>query len=160
VEEAERLRGTLPPFDTDDAIAVSPCKRARETASILFPGRSFAIAEGLTEIDKGFPLFLRTHPESAGMTVDGWEAAYRAHFGNEERYRLPYPSGVSLATFAENAVKAFETIVAAHAGRKTLYIVTHNGPIRAIMSHNAGKEPYDAYFSFSVPYASFHIIER
>lgn len=160
VKEAELLRGTLPPFGADDAIAVSPSRRARETASILFPGRPFALAEGLAEIDKGFPLFLRSHPESARMTVDEWETAYRTHLGNEERYRLSYPSGVSLATFAESVAKAFEAIVTAHAGCGTLYVVTHNGPIRAIMSLNAGKEPHDAYFSLSIPYASFNTIER
>jgi len=121
-----RLRLHLP---RAAAIYASPLRRAAETAEAVraatglpvFPDpdlREMCLGkwEGMTvpEIQEAFP-----------GTFEGWLADPLAH---------PAPGGERLDAFARRVTDAFERVRAAQPGRDAI-LVSHGGPIKAILCH-------------------------
>lgn len=116
------------------AVYASPLRRAAETAEAVraatglpvFPEpalREMCLGkwEGMTvpEIQTAFP-----------GTYEGWLADPLAH---------PAPGGEHLEAFARRVTDAFERMQAAHPGRD-LILVSHGGPIKALLCHVLGLE--------------------
>jgi alpha-ribazole phosphatase len=123
-------------------VYVSPMRRARETASILFPNARQQVIYDLREMD--FGIFEGRSP--AEMEHD---PAYRSW--TDSMCLDPCPGGESKALFQERAVNAFaEAIRYAKAqNMETAVFVTHGGIIMAILEALA--LPKQEFYSYYMP---------
>lgn len=121
-------------------VYVAPDKRCRQTASILFPKlkSKFIIVDDLREINKGFNRFLKENHYLGDMTIDKWELLYN-NSSASERNAFVYPSGESINKLYRRVVRTFVDILKENNGQDLL-IVSHNGPIRAIISYALGSK--------------------
>lgn len=118
-------------------VYVSPLRRARETAALLFPQARQVVCLDLREMDFG---------DFEGRNADEMEhdPAYRAWV--DGLCRGACPNGESPADFAGRVGTAFDEIVrgAVRQGLDQLTIVAHGGTIMAIMQLYA-RPPRDFY---------------
>lgn len=131
-------RGALPPVD---ALYVSPLRRCRQSAQILYPDMPQHIVEDFRECD--FGLFENKN--------------YRELDGNPEYQRwidsggtLPFPGGESREEFQERCVEAFQKVLLEAAGKRyaSIACVVHGGTIMSILAR-LDREKRD-YFSYHV----------
>ena len=112
---------------TPDTVYVSPLRRARETASVLFPASEQFVLPDLTEMD--FGIF-------EGRTADEMEAdpvcgpAYRSWVAGMCTGRCP--GGEDLAGFIERSVRGFLQAAELSHGAENMYIVAHGGMSRVV----------------------------
>lgn len=120
----------------ESLLFVSPMKRAKETAEILFPGKKQEIMEDLREMD--FGIFEgKTHAELNG------DPDYQAWI--DSGGVMDIPEAETKASFIERTVTAFREAVSAasKAGAKEVFIVAHGGTIMAVMSVLTSGNYYD-----------------
>jgi Fructose-2,6-bisphosphatase len=103
-------------------VYVSPLKRARETASILFPNAAQAVVNALREMD--FGAF-----ENRSADEMEHDPAYRAWV--DGMCLGPCPGGESQAAFFRRTAGAFTAIVRQAEGDVT--VVTHGGVVASLM---------------------------
>ena len=133
-EEAERARKD----ETLSTVYVSPLRRARETAEILFPNAQQRIVQDLHEMDFG---------DFEGRTADEMrdDPAYRAWV--DDLCRGACPNGESQADFfrrvTEALVGTLQTL-----DSDALFVV-HGGVIMAIMA--AFAEPKKGFYEWEAP---------
>ncbi len=110
-----------------ERVYVSPMKRCRETAAILFPLAEHIVVENMREMDFG-RFENRSHEE---MKQD---ADYNAWLGT--MCEGPVPQGESKVSFTERCKKAFLDIAEEweETGKDTAVFVVHGGTIMAILS--------------------------
>ena len=121
-----------------DRVFVSPLKRARETAAILFPNAEQTVIEDLREMDFG---------AFEGRTADEMEhdPVYRAWV--EDLCRGACPGGESQAEFHARIKDAFLNTVQT-AGADATFVV-HGGVIMSILYQLA--EPKKDFYEWFVP---------
>ena len=140
---SERGRRELMPAPIQaDRVYVSPLSRARESATILFPGARQIEVAGFTEFD--FGVFEgRTSLEMADDTD------YRAWVEGGCEGRCP--GGEDLSAFRARTCDSFLTLLhdALSRGEERLVIVAHSGTLRAILERFA--EPGKGYFDWNPP---------
>lgn len=128
---ARRLGGHLP-----QAVAVysSPLRRAAETAAAVraATGLPVFLDAGLREMCLG---------KWEGMTVPEIQAAFPGTYEGwlADPLAHPAPGGERLETFARRVTEAFERVRAAQPGRDAI-LVSHGGPIKALLCHVLGLE--------------------
>ncbi|MCD8323417.1 MAG: histidine phosphatase family protein [Clostridiales bacterium] len=112
-------------FDPD-VIYISPMRRCRETAAILFLNREMIVCDGLRETD--FGLFENKNYEELKE-----EPAYREWL--DSGGRSAFPGGEDGAAFRIRCRKAFEDCLddARHKGVRKIAFVVHGGTIMSIM---------------------------
>jgi len=122
-------------------IYVSPAKRCLQTAEIIFPDfiDRFEIASELRELDKGFVNAIKKDPSLKDMTIDGWELKYNNLSDPLARNSYIYPSGESVLMMNSRVAAFFDRIIDKAVDAKII-IISHNGPIRAIITHALGLE--------------------
>lgn len=120
---------------TAAAIYTSPLRRAAETADALGAATGLPVLTepGLQEMRLG---------RWEGMTVPEIQAAFP---GSYERWLAdplthPAPDGERLEDFAHRVVEAWTRLCAARPG-DDLVLVSHGGPIKAIVCHVLGVHP-------------------
>ena len=129
---------------TPDTVYVSPLRRARETASVLFPASEQFVLPDLTEMD--FGIF-------EGRTADEMEAdpvcgpAYRAWVEGMCTGRCP--GGEDLAGFVKRSVRGFLQAAELSHGAENMYIVAHGGTQMALMKA-LGPEK-EKYYEWQTP---------
>ena len=129
---------------TPDTVYVSPLRRARETASVLFPASEQFVLPDLTEMD--FGIF-------EGRTADEMEAdpvcgpAYRSWVAGMCTGRCP--GGEDLAGFIERSVRGFLQAAELSHGAENMYIVAHGGTQMALMKA-LGPEK-EKYYEWQTP---------
>ena len=129
---------------TPDTVYVSPLRRARETASVLFPASEQFVLPDLTEMD--FGIF-------EGRTADEMEAdpvcgpAYRTWVEGMCTGRCP--GGEDLAGFIERSVRGFLQAAELSHGEENMYIVAHGGTQMALMKA-LGPEK-EKYYEWQTP---------
>lgn len=116
-----------------DRIYVSPLKRAKETAAILFPETEFHIVPGLAEMNFG---------EFEGRSWKEMEndSAYREWVdGNCEG---PCPGGEDRAGFSARVCRAFSELAeeALRDGLEQIAVVAHGGTQMAVLERWSGTE--------------------
>ena len=114
-----------------ERIYVSPLKRARETAEILFPGAELFVTEGLSEMN--FGAF-----EGRSWKEMENDAAYRAWVeGNCEG---KCPGGEDRKEFTERVCRAFRELTeeALKDGMEKIAVVAHGGTQMAVMEKWSG----------------------
>ena len=135
VTVAVRMKPELSPR----LVYVSPLKRARETASILFPEAAQRVLPDLREMDFGDfegrnAAELEADPAYRAW-VDGWCLA-------------PCPNGEDRASFQRRAVKAFVETVRGCEDAPAVF-VTHGGVIMAVLEALA--EPKREFYDYWLP---------
>ncbi|MBQ9661647.1 MAG: histidine phosphatase family protein [Oscillospiraceae bacterium] len=124
---SERGRAELKRAELSPArVFVSPAKRARETAEILFPQAEQIVCPGLREMD--FGMF-----EGRGWWEMEDDPAYNAWIESECRSRCP--QGEDREGFSERVCAAFEEILARGGHGDVLVLVAHGGTQMALLEH-------------------------
>lgn len=132
----EALRKSLPLSGGKAAIYVSPLRRCRETAEILFPGQKVKTAEGLRECNFG-------RFEGHNYQELNGDPEYQAWI--DSGGELPFPGGESKAGFSARCAEAFRQI-AEEEEADTLVLIVHGGTIMSIME--AFAEPQKSYYDW------------
>ncbi len=133
---------------TPEQLFVSPMRRCRETASILFPTMVQQAVQGLEECDFGqFEgknyLELSDNPEYQAWIDSGGT--------------LPFPAGESRAAFQKRCCQAIKQLVQqCHA--KTIAVVAHGGTFMAVLS--ALEEQKIPYFDWKIPHSDIILSEK
>ena len=119
-------------------VFVSPLKRARETAAILFPNAAQTVIPDLREMDFG---------DFEGRTADEMEndPAYRAWV--DDLCRGACPNGESQAQFHARVKAAFTDLLRSSNGDPTL--VVHGGVIMSVLWQFA--EPKKDFYEWYAP---------
>jgi alpha-ribazole phosphatase len=116
------------------AIYSSPRRRAVESARILGeafqPAPEVRVAPDFREIDFG---------DFEGVAYNDIAARYPDLYRQwmEAPTTVEFPGGESFATLRRRVLRAFQAMSAVHAG-ETLVVVSHGGPIRAIVANALG----------------------
>ena len=107
-------------------VFISPLKRCRETAEILFPGVEAVVVEKLAECDFG------RFENKNYLELDGDEE-YQAWIDSNET--LPFPGGESQEQFKKRVLEGFREVLSecAAAGVRNAALVVHGGTIMTIM---------------------------
>lgn len=121
-------------FPAMDAIFISPKKRCRQSAEILFPHMDYRVVEELSEID--FGVF-----EGKNYLELNGDAGYQNWIdsGGAEAF----PGGESREAFILRSMKGFSEVLSEAQGKKKIAIVAHGGTIMAILSTLCKGEYYD-----------------
>lgn len=122
-------------------VFVSPMRRCRETAEILFPGAKKETEEHLKECDFGI-FENKNYQELSG------EPRYQAWI--DSNGTLPFPEGESQKMFQKRCVEGFARCVEQCLKEKlhTAAFVVHGGTIMSILS--ACADPGRSYFEWQV----------
>ena len=121
-------------------IYVSPARRARETAALLFPSAEQRIVPALREMD--FGLF-----EGRSWRVMEQDTAYRAWVDGGCSGRCP--NGEDRAAFCARVCGAFAAILARERESAELVIVAHGGTQMAVLERWG--EPARVYWQWQRP---------
>ena len=129
IQQAQRYAQSAA-YPQVDRVYVSPLKRARQTAAILFPQAEQLVIEGFTEMDFGD--FEGRHNDELkdNPSYVAWLDAERAP---------SYPNGESGTDFDERVQAALRELVASafETGEERLVVVTHEGVGMTIMANLA-----------------------
>ena len=143
--QVTRLRRHLAGFKRIRAVS-SDLERCRETARILFPDRPVRFLKGLRELDFG---------AWEGLTYDEIARRFRDRFDRwvEDPFRAAPPRGETLRTLQRRIRDCVRRLLLRHSRdarpEETLIIVTHGGPIRALLTSTASE-----FRAMKVPCAS------
>lgn len=118
-----------------DRVFVSPLKRCRQTAEILYPGREQIVIEDLRECSFG-EFEYKNYEELQG------NSAYQRFI--DSMGESGFPGGETLAAFQERCVRAFEQVIDERASAASGAFVVHGGTIMAILDR------------FSVPHKNYY----
>lgn len=129
-----------------DRVFVSPLKRARETAAILFPNAAQVVVEGLREMDFG---------DFEGRSADemAHDPAYRAWV--DDLCRGACPNGESQAEFHARVLRAFTETVRNLQGEATF--VVHGGVIMSLLWQLA--EPKRDFYDWYAPNLGGYLVD-
>lgn len=129
-----------------DRVFVSPLKRARETAAILFPNAAQVVVEGLREMDFG---------DFEGRSADemAHDPAYRAWV--DDLCRGACPNGESQAEFHARVLRAFTETVRNLQGDATF--VVHGGVIMSLLWQLA--EPKRDFYDWYAPNLGGYLVD-
>lgn len=120
-----------------DTVVVSPLLRCRQTAEILFPGRSLRLSEGLRECD--FGIF-----EGRAAEEMRDDTLYRAWV--DGNCRGPIPGGEGIDVFTRRCTDAFADVVKEQNSLvQTMAFVVHGGTIMAVLDALEGSRSYFSY---------------
>lgn len=129
----EQMEGRFGPAPV---VYVSPLRRTKETAAILFPGAYQIAVPGLREMDFG-DFEGRSYADMAD------DAAYRAWV--DSGCLGPIPNGEGRARFVPRCVAAFRAVLAADRSDRLVFVV-HGGSIMAVCAELA--VPKKDYFDW------------
>ena len=127
-------------------VFVSPMKRCRETAELIYPGVQVEVIDDFRECDFG-------EFENQNYAELNGRADYQAWI--DSNGEMPFPGGESRAEFAARCVKAFDELVKRDL-KEDCAIIAHGGTIMAIMERHA--EPRSSYYDFQVKNGEGYIL--
>ena len=108
-----------------DIVAVSPLRRCRESAQILYPQAAPLVVDGLRECDFG-DFEGKNYLELAG------NADYQAWI--DSNGTLPFPHGEEPLAFRARCVRAFEEFAGGLQEGQSAALVVHGGTIMAVFA--------------------------
>ncbi len=118
-------RGDYPQVRTDAVLFVSPMRRCKETASLIYPGRKQIQIEDFRECDFG-DFEYRNYRELNG------DPAYQAWI--DSGGKAGFPGGEKPDDFRKRSVKAFERALELSRGFSQILFVVHGGTIMSVLS--------------------------
>lgn len=127
-------------------IFVSPMKRAKQTAEIIFPKSEYVIEENFKEMDFGI-----------------FEGKSAVELSENEEYRrwvdsmctLPVPNGESVVGFKKRCIDAFKKIAESLPDGSKASFVIHGGVIMAILE--ALSEEKSSFYDYHIKNGEFLI---
>ena len=133
-----------------ETVYITPLKRTRQTAEILFPKANYIPVNDLREMN--FGAF-----EGRNYKEMEHDAAYRAWV--DSNCESTCPGGEYKADFSARVCKAFETLVnqSIQNNETTLVIVAHGGTQMAVMERFA--EPHKNYYEWCAPTAGGYVLD-
>ncbi len=133
-----------------EAVYVSPMKRCRETAGLIYPKVPQITVESLKECDFG-------EFENKNYQELSDNPAYQAWV--DSGGVLPFPKGESREAFTERCQKGFLTVVedAFRKREERIAIVVHGGTIMSILSGFA--EPKGSFYDWQVKNGRGFLVE-
>jgi len=149
IKQVKRLGKRLKNMKVDK-VYCSSLKRTRETAEIVFPGRTLLRRRGLREIDFGkfsgltFEEACRIHPR-----------AYKTWIGNPLNAKIP--EGESMRGFAKRVIRCFKKISGQNP-KKIVVLVAHGGPIHIILLKLLGLG-LDKFWDLKQAVTAFNVID-
>lgn len=144
-DAAAKLRGKkLPPVEE---VYVSPLKRCRETAAILYPAHRQIVVEDFRECD--FGAFEYKNYEELNGDPD-----YQRFI--DSMGRTAFPGGEDRNAFQKRCVAAFQSILAKKRNRD-IALVVHGGTIMALLDWYS--HPHQDYFSWQTGNGSGFVTE-
>ncbi|HHY12237.1 MAG TPA: histidine phosphatase family protein [Firmicutes bacterium] len=152
-EQARNLSRILEPVNIY-AVYSSPKRRCLQTAEAIAEPHSLAaqVAPGLEEVDFGswegltFTKIQQKHPDMLSKWID-------------DPVHVRPPSGESLEEMANRVFQCFDRICSIHLGDQIIAIVTHGGPIRALLSRT-DRGDLSGFWEYSVPPCAVHCISN
>lgn len=108
-------------------IYVSPLKRCKDTAKIIFGKHEFIIDEGLKELNFGdwedvnFKKVIEAYPDQWEDYMENWR-------------EFTFPNGDNIKEYQKKAAQEIKRILDNHDG-SDFAIVSHNGFLKAVMSY-------------------------
>ncbi|MBQ7795840.1 MAG: histidine phosphatase family protein [Lachnospiraceae bacterium] len=136
---AQKENGRYPNVDY---LFVSPMKRCKETADILYPETPYSEISEWTEMDFG---------EFEGKNYQELSGDQRYQEWIDSGGILPFPGGESREAFVERCAHGFEmmwnVLEPLQQGQLTVGCIVHGGTIMALLSRFHGGE----YFDYQVP---------
>ena len=132
-EEGVRLAESSGGSDTLQQVFVTPLRRTRQTAAILFPNAEQIVVDGLREMD--FGVF-----ENRSADEMENDAVYRAWVDAD--CEPPCPEGESLTGFAVRVCEAFEPLILSLCAKGTeeAVFVVHGGTVMSVLQKYARPE--------------------
>ena len=127
-------------------VFVSPMKRCRETAELIYPGVPAEMIDDFRECDFG-------EFENKSYAELNGRADYQAWI--DSNGEMPFPGGESRAEFAARCVKAFDELKKRNL-QEDCALIVHGGTIMAIMEQCA--EPASDYYSFRVQNGNGYVL--
>ena len=136
IRECNEKRESILRIIRDESAPVfsGPLKRAKETASLLFPRVPVRTIEKLTETDFG---------EFEGKTFRQLASDQGYQDWVDSGGTLPFPGGDARSDFIGRSMEGFREFVRLSKGAKESVVVCHGGNIMAVMSSLTGEEYYD-----------------
>ncbi|MBC8569301.1 histidine phosphatase family protein [Zongyangia hominis] len=133
-----------------EAVLTSPLLRCRQTAALLFPGKTIALIDGLEECDFGEFEYKNYEELAANEAYQRWLDAGGT---------TGFPGGESRDAFIFRCADAFQKSVEAleERGVKTAAYVVHGGTIMAVLSRFA--RPEEDYFHWQVGACGGFLVE-
>ena len=120
------------------SVFISPMKRCRETAGLLYPGVPAEVVRDFRECDFG-EFENKNYAELSGRSdYQAWIDS-----GGE----MPFPGGEARAAFAQRCVRAFDELKKRDM-QEDCAVIAHGGTIMAIMEQYA--RPEGSYYEFQV----------
>ncbi len=128
-EQAHALAATLAGEEIDGVLS-SPLRRAWETAEIVGASLGLPVAanEGLREVDVG---------EWQGLTRTEIEERYPDAYARWLEYGPGWERGETYEQMSERVLAALREIASENRGARLL-VVTHGGPVRAVLANAEG----------------------
>ncbi|MFH1866977.1 MAG: histidine phosphatase family protein [Patescibacteria group bacterium] len=160
IKELKLLKKRLPKPSQMDKIIISDDVSTKQSGKILFPNRSLVVKSFLNEINKGFLFLSKTRNNDLKMTVDEWERKYNNNRDAKIRLKFKYPSGLSIEKFCGHVFNVFGGMLKGKI-KGNLFIVSHNGPIKAIICRLLGD--LTLYYKLSILngcYSEFEYSEK
>lgn len=123
-----------------DILYISPMKRCRQTAELLYPGKQAQVIDDFKECD--FGIFEYKNYEELNGNPD-----YQTFI--DTMGMCGFPQGESRKTFQERCTIAFEKILLEQGNRDiTAAMVVHGGTMMAVM--DAYAKPHEDYYHWQV----------
>ncbi|HIT34880.1 MAG TPA: histidine phosphatase family protein [Candidatus Faecousia intestinigallinarum] len=122
-----------------DKLFVSPMRRAKETAEILFPGTAYTVIDDFRETDFGIFEGKSAAELSDNAEYQNWVNSF---------CQDPIPSGEKIEHFKERCCKAFAQIMQAESQQAVIAFVVHGGTIMAILEAYA--KPRRGFYEYHI----------
>lgn len=128
-------------YPSADTLYVSPLRRCRETAKLIYPDMRTYVYEDLRECNFG------EFENKSYLELKGNEK-YQAWV--DSNATLPFPNGESPEAFKKRSIDAFQTIIGEciKTGVKTVALVVHGGTIMSILERFA--EPKKDFYHWEI----------
>ena len=128
IEQALKLKKCNFP---QEHVFVSPMKRTKQTAEIVFPESEYTIVEDFRETDFGIFEGKNALELSNNEEYSSWV---------DSRCISPIPNGEDVMEFKERCINAFEKIIKSLPDKSEASFVVHGGVIMAILESYAEAE--------------------
>lgn len=132
-----------------DEVYVSPMKRCRETARILYGEHRQIVVDAFRECDFG-------RFEYCNYKELNGDAAYQRFI--DTMGKCGFPGGEDRKAFQERCVKEFDKIVRSKESHKdAVAMVVHGGTIMAVLDHYS--QPHKEYYEWQIENESGFVME-
>ena len=134
-----------------DRIVCSPLQRCADFARALAQQRSLPLALDTRWREMNFGAW----EGKTAAEITGADAAALARFWEDPSNNGP-PGGEPLAAVRARVLDAWRDVTSS---RQSTLVITHGGPIRLILCHEAG-HPFERLLEMDVAFASLHRLRR